>query len=58
MERALRTQLNEQQRQQQIREINQKLQEIVPKISELNTVCREIGRESVFYEPEILTEVK
>jgi hypothetical protein len=34
-----------------------KLQEVVPKIAEINTICREIGRENVFYEPEIETEV-
>ena len=43
---------------QQFREIDQRLQEIVPKIAEVNTICREIGRETVFYEPEIVTEVK
>jgi hypothetical protein len=30
----------------------------VPKIAEINTICREIGRENVFYEPEIVTDVK
>lgn len=34
-----------------------KLQEVVPKIAEINTICREIGRENVYYEPEIETEV-
>lgn len=34
-----------------------RLQEIVPKIAEINTICREIGRENVYYEPEIETEV-
>lgn len=34
------------------------MQEIVPKIAEINTICREIGRENVFYEPEIVTDVK
>jgi len=29
----------------------------VPKIAEINTICREIGRENVYYEPEIETEV-
>ena len=43
---------------QQFREIDQKLQEIVPKIAELNVICREIGRDNVFYEPEIMTEVR
>lgn len=43
---------------QQFREIDARLQEIVPKIAEVNTICREIGRETVFYEPEIVTDVK
>lgn len=29
----------------------------MPKIAEINTICREIGRENVYYEPEIETEV-
>ena len=54
----MRKQLNEQSRMQQFREIDARLQEIVPKIAEVNTICREIGRETVLYEPEIATEVK
>lgn len=42
----------------QIREIDAKLQEIVPKIAEINTICREVNRETVLYEPEIVTDVK
>ena len=30
----------------------------MPKIAEINTICREIGGENVFYEPEIVTDVK
>jgi hypothetical protein len=30
----------------------------VPKIAEINTVCREIDRENVYYEPEIVTDVQ
>ncbi len=30
----------------------------MPKIAEINTICREVGREAVYYEPEIVTEVK
>ena len=41
----MRNQLNEQQRQLQLREIDAKLQEIVPIIAETNTICREIGKE-------------
>ena len=29
----------------------------MPKIAEINTICREIGRDNVYYEPEIETEV-
>ena len=58
MERQMRSQLNEQQRQQQFREIDARLQEIVPKIAELNTICLEVYRENVVYEPEIVTEVQ
>lgn len=35
-----------------------KLQEIVPMIAEANTICREVDKEQVFYEPDINTEVK
>ena len=58
LEKQMRSQLNDQQRMQQFKEIDSRLQEIVPKIAEINTICREIGRESVFYEPEIVTDVK
>lgn len=30
----------------------------MPKIAEINTICGEIGRESVYYEPEIIIEVQ
>ena len=30
----------------------------MPKLAEINIICREIGRENIYYEPEILTEVK
>ena len=53
----MRSQLNEQMRNQQFRDIDVRLQEVVPKIAEINTICREIGRENVYYEPEIETEV-
>jgi hypothetical protein len=54
----MKLQLNDQLRQQQFREIDVKLQEIVPKIAEINTICREIDRENVYYEPEIVTDVQ
>ncbi len=54
----MRNQLHEQQRMQQLREIDVKLQEIVPIIAETNTICREIGKDMVLYEPDISTEVK
>lgn len=34
------------------------MQEVVPKIAEINTICREINRENVYYEPEIVTDVQ
>ena len=30
----------------------------MPIIAETNTICREIGKEQVYYEPEISTEVR
>ena len=30
----------------------------MPKIAEINTICREIGIENVYYEPDIITDVK
>ena len=57
LEAQIRLQANDHQRQQQFREIDARLQEIVPKIAEANQICREIGRESVFYEPEIQTDI-
>ena len=41
-----------------MREVDVKLQEIVPTIAECNTICREIGREAIYYAPDISTEVK
>jgi len=58
LEKKMKNQLDEQQKIQMFKKIDQDLQEIVPKISEINTICREIGRETVFYEPEIVTEVQ
>jgi hypothetical protein len=34
------------------------LQEIVPKIAEINAICGELGKEDFLYEPEIITEIK
>lgn len=45
LEQQMKNQLNDQQRLQQLREIDVKLQEIVPIIAESNTICREIGKE-------------
>lgn len=53
----MQEQINDQNRLQQFREIDARLQEIVPKIAEINTICGEIGRENVYYEPEIIIEV-
>ena len=41
-----------------MREIETKLQEIVPIIAETNTICREIGKEQIYYEPDLQLEVK
>lgn len=30
----------------------------MPKIAEINTICKETGRFTVYYEPEIVTEVQ
>lgn len=57
LERKMKNQLNEQQKIQMFKQIDQDLQEIVPKISEINTICREVGRETVFYEPVINNDV-
>jgi len=54
----MKNQLNEQQKIQMFKQIDQDLQEIVPKISEINTICREVGRETVFYEPVINNDVQ
>lgn len=43
---------------QQFKEIDRRLQECVPKLAEINTICREVYRDNVFYEPAISTEVK
>jgi len=39
-------------------EIDARLQEIVPKLNEVNMICREVGREHIMYEPDIMTEFK
>lgn len=41
----------------QLREIDQKLQELVPKINEANIICRELKRDLIMYKPDIFTEV-
>ena len=40
-----------------MREIDAKLAEIVPKISEINNICVELRRDSYSYEPYIKTDV-
>lgn len=40
-----------------MREIDEKLAEIVPKIAEVNNICQELGRSEYYYEPAITTEV-
>jgi len=41
----------------QLREIDAKLAEIVPKIAEVNNICLELKRDDYHYEPAITTEV-
>jgi hypothetical protein len=41
-----------------MREIDAKLAEIVPKISEINNICAELHRDSYWYEPYIKTDVQ
>lgn len=55
-EQALKSQLDKEKYAQQIREIDIKLQEIVPKINESNMICRELKRENITYKPEIFTD--
>ena len=43
---------------QQFREIDARLQEVVPKIAEINSICREVYRDDVLYEPFIQTDVR
>jgi hypothetical protein len=42
---------------QQFREIDERLNELVPKVAEINTICKEVYRENVLYEPNITTDV-
>lgn len=54
----MRKNLDDQRYLAQLRELDERLHEVVPKVAELNTICREMGRDNIFYEPQILTEVK
>ena len=58
VERQLQEQINEQQALQQMKEIDFKLQELIPKIKELNQICKELGRDKVRYETAIINEVR
>jgi hypothetical protein len=49
--------MQDQQRILQMREIDAKLAEIVPKISEINNICSELRRDTYSYEPYIKTDV-
>lgn len=57
MERQMKSQLDKEKQAQQLREIDQKLQELVPKINEANIICRELKRDNIMYKPDIFTEV-
>lgn len=54
----IKEKMNQEQRMQQFKEIDARLQDVVPKIAEINTICREVYRENVFYQPKITTQVK
>lgn len=54
----IKEKMNQEQRMQQFKEIDARLQDVVPKIAEINTICREVYRENVFYQPKITTVVK
>ena len=41
-----------------MKEIDFKLQELIPKIKELNQICKELGRDKVRYETAIVNEVR
>jgi hypothetical protein len=57
LEKLMREKQDQEHRMQQFKEIDRRLQEIVPKIAETNTICREVYRDNVMYEPAISTEV-
>ncbi|CDW74930.1 chromosome-associated kinesin klp1 [Stylonychia lemnae] len=57
LERIQKKQIQDQQRVLQMREIDAKLAEIVPKIAEVNNICQELKRGDYYYEPAITTEV-
>ena len=49
--------MQDQQKMMQMREIDSKLAELVPKIAEINNICLELKRSEYTYEPAITTEV-
>ena len=55
-EKDLKIQLDKEKNAQQMREIEVKLQEIVPKINESNMICRELKRENIYYKPDIASQ--
>ena len=57
MERQMKSQLDKEKQAQQLREIDAKLQELVPKLNEANIICRELKRDKIMYKPDIFTDV-
>lgn len=53
----MKSQMLEQEKIHQFKEIDARLQEAIPKIAEVNNICQELNREPYYYEPEITTEV-
>lgn len=53
----MKSQMLEQEKIHQFKEIDARLQEAIPKIAEVNNICQELNREPYHYEPEITTEV-
>ena len=54
----MQAQIAEQQEMQQMKEIDFRLQELMPKIKELNQICKELKRDKVRYETAIQNEVR
>jgi hypothetical protein len=56
--RKIQSQQDEQHKLLQFQEIDRQLQDVVPKVAELNAICTELGKDNFLYEPEIVTEIR